>query len=129
MATFVRETVHQYGGGMTPATLNLEFTAGDGYVLTLTFQDSDGNALDVSAYTHRAQIRARYSSTDCTAFAIDDTSATTGVLRMPLTAVQTRALGQGVYRWDYERQASGEDPQTLFAGTVLVRPDVTREES
>lgn len=38
---------------MTPGTLNLTLTQGDGYSNVLTLQDALGNALDQSAYTWR----------------------------------------------------------------------------
>lgn len=113
---------------MTPGTLNHRFTAGDGYAHTITFQDSDGDFLDVSAYTHRAQIRASHSSATATDFAIDETAAATGAITLSLTAAQTRAFARGVYHWDLERELSGGEPQTLLSGIVTVLADVTREE-
>lgn len=113
---------------MTPGTLNLSVVAGDGYSHTISFVDSDGNAINVSSYEHRAQIRARYNATTATDFAIDETSAASGSITLSLSAAQTRTLRVGVLVWDLERQADGAEPETILAGVFRVRPDVTREE-
>jgi hypothetical protein len=56
---------------MTPGTLNMELTTGDGYSHIITFQDSAGAALDQSAYTWRAQIRVKHDSATATAYPIN----------------------------------------------------------
>ena len=113
---------------MTPGTLNLSVVAGDGYSHTISFVDADGDAIDVSAYKHRAQIRTHHSAATATDITIDDTAAAAGSIHLTLTAAQTRALRIGANVWDYERQATGADPETVLAGIARVRPDVTREE-
>lgn len=110
---------------MTPALLNLQLVAGDGYSLPISCVDSDGDALDQSAYTWRAQIRTRHTSTTATDFTVVNGGAT-GIVTLSLTAVQTRALGDGSFVWDAERQVTGSDPATVIRGAVRVLPDVTR---
>lgn len=113
---------------MTPGTLNLEFVSGDAYSHTIHFQDANGTALDVSAYTHRAQIRSSHAAATATDIAIDESAAATGDVRISLTAAQTRALRRGVFVWDMERELAGGEPQTVLRGTAAALPDVTREE-
>jgi hypothetical protein len=108
---------------MTPGTLNIELTAGDGYSHIITFQDFAGAALSQAAYTWRAQIRTTPDATTKTDFTV---VVATNTVTLSLTAVQTRALLPGVYVWDGERAIGAGDPQTVLAGTVRVRSDVTR---
>lgn len=109
---------------MTPGTLNLALTAGDGYSHVLTFTDSAGAPLSQSAYTWRAQIRVKHDSATATDFTV---VVAAEKVTLSLTAVQTRALLPGVYVWDGERElTAGGDPQTVLSGTVRVRADVTR---
>ena len=111
---------------MTPAIVNLTLTAGDGYSHEFTFTDGT-SVLDVSAYTHRAQIRSKPAAIEAVDFTIDETSAATGVVTVSLTAAQTRLLASGVWQWDMERELDGAYPQTVLAGTLRVTPDITRE--
>lgn len=109
---------------MTPGTLNIELTAGDGYSHVITFQDSAGAALSQAAYTWRAQIRTTPDAATKTDFGV---LVAAEKVTISLTAAQTRALLPGVYVWDAERAlTAGGDPQTILSGTVRVRSDVTR---
>lgn len=114
---------------MTPGVCNLTVTAGDGYSVALTFTDDDGEALDVSAYTHSAQVRRIPGAADAEDFTVDEAEAATGVVTISLTAEQTRSLRPGTNFWDLERAVGDGDPQTILGGKFTVLYDVTRIEA
>ena len=97
-----------------------------GHILTVTDDATPPVATDVSARTFAAQLR-RYpqDSTVAAQFAVDMSNASTGVVGLSLTAVQTAALTGGVYSWDVH-MITGSSVLTLFAGEAVVTAEVTR---
>lgn len=110
---------------MLPGTLNIEMMDGDGYRNTLTFTDSDDDALDLSSYTFSAQIRKNPKAEDAVSFIIDDTDADTGVIVISLTGDQVRSLFHKCM-WDMEYVIGDSDPTTVLKGTITIYSDITR---
>lgn len=112
---------------MQPGTLNIAFTRGDGYTLELTFTDNQDPpvALDYSGMTFAAQLRRFEDDTIAVDFSIDDSDSDTGIVVLSLTAVETAEL-ERAYAWDLELTDGADVPTTILAGTVAVKPDVTR---
>lgn len=110
---------------MQPATHNLELYAGDDYGLVVTFTDPDAVPLNLSGLTFRSQVRMYESDPTIRAsFTVDSSAASTGVIGLSLAKEITVDLGDGV--WDLEQTDGTGKVQTLLAGKVTVRLEVTR---
>ena len=107
-----------------PAKLNYKMTRGDDFADEVTIKEN-GVAVDVSARTYTAQIRATKDATDVIAtFTIDMTSAASGVVGFAIADTITEDMA-GPYVWDFQ-QVVGTATRTLMGGSFFVDPDVTR---
>ena len=107
-----------------PAKLNYKITRGDDFADEVTIKEG-GVAVDVSARTYTAQLRATADSTTVVAtFTINMASAATGVVGFSIADTVTDDLA-GLYVWDFQQDTAGVI-RTLMGGTFLVNPDVTR---
>ena len=71
------------------------------FTTTVTINDSNGSALDLTSYTALAMIRKTYQSTSATTFTSTFASdRTTGQITISLTDTQTAALESGRYVYD-----------------------------
>lgn len=106
---------------------NLTIDQGSTYSISIELSDALGNALDLSDYTIRAQMRKSYGSNSYTAFT---TSAgedpTLGELTLSLTSTQTTALRAGRYVYDIEIEDDEDVVTRVLEGIVTVTPEVTR---
>lgn len=106
----------------------LDAYRGDNETYTFTITDADGDAVDLSTYTVKAQGRR---TPDETLAAFDITIANTspsnfalGIVVLVLPAATT-ALMDGTYYYDIEASKTG-DKVTLARGLLTVTRDVTR---
>jgi hypothetical protein len=106
-----------------PGTLNLRIVCGDSFTKTITVQESDGTAIDLTGITGRAEIRDRYGGSLLETFTVVIATPTNGQVAFSLTATQTRTLADGV--WDIELDGGISNRHTILQGTVSVLPDVT----
>ena len=107
-----------------PAKLNYKITRGDDFADEVTIKEN-GVAVDVSARTYTAQVRATTEATDVVAtFSIDMSSAASGVVGFSIADTVTDDL-LGPYVWDFQQDTAGVI-RTLMGGTFIVQPDVTR---
>lgn len=107
-----------------PAKLNYSITRGDDFADEVTIKEN-GVAVNVSARTYTAQIRATTEATDVVAtFTIDMTSAASGVVGFAVADTVTDDMS-GPYVWDFQQDTGGVI-RTLMGGTFFVAPDVTR---
>ena len=107
-----------------PAKLNYKITRGDDFADEVTIKEN-GVAVNVSARTYTAQVRATKDSTTVVAtFSIDMTSAASGVVGFTLADTVTDDMS-GPYVWDFQQDTGGVI-RTLMGGTFFVDPDVTR---
>lgn len=104
---------------------DITVVAGDGYTMTITPQDENGDPLDQTGWTWRASVRRHASATEKTDFTVTNNGTS---IQLDLTGAQTREISErGVSVWDVERQQTGGEPETILAGTFRTLPDVTRE--
>lgn len=107
-----------------------EITAGDLERRNFTFQDEDGEDVDISGRTYVAQVRTARGQPASTDPAAEIGAALAGsVLQLTLTAEQTRDLADNGrrYYWDCEEYDElGNGPVTVIQGYVLCSQDVTR---
>ena len=110
------------------ATYNLTLRMGDTESVTVTIQDENGSAVDISGRTYAAQVRANAEDTTILAtFTCAIVNAAQGILTATLTSTETRALTPGLAVWDLqETNPVGPVVTTLLAGQVTIVQDVTR---
>lgn len=110
----------------TPANYPLTVRIGDTETITLTLQDSNGAAINVTGRTYAAQIRpSADSSTVLASFTCAISNAAGGVVTATLPASTTAALSTGVGVFDLQ-ETNGSVVTTLLAGPVSIVQDVTR---
>lgn len=115
---------------MSAAKLNLVIEQGATFAKTLTYQDSAGDAIDLTSYVGRMQIREKVTDA---ATVVDLTEGNGGIVMggvagtidLLITAAATAAFTwtKGVY--DVEIELSGVVTR-LVEGGVTVNPEVTR---
>lgn len=107
---------------------NIFIDAGADFTTTVTVTDSTGSALNLTGYTHAAQIRKSYDSTSATvAFTTATTDASNGKFTLSLTNTQTAAIPHGRYVYDAViTQTSGGTKTRVVEGIVTVNPRVTQ---
>ena len=109
-----------------PAKLNYKILRGDDFADQVTIKEGDpAAAVDVSARTYTAQVRASADATTIVAsFVIDMTDAATGVVGYSIADTVTDDLS-GSYVWDFQQDTGGV-VRTLMGGAFVVLKDVTR---
>ncbi len=109
---------------------------GSTWAFVMRLQDSDGNAVDLTGYTGRGQIRKRYSSTDITAsFTVTvDTPEMDGVVSVLMSSTVTTGITSGKtyrssaskYVYDIEIVSSGNVVTRLIQGKMYIDPEATK---
>ena len=107
---------------------NIFIDAGADFTTTVTVTDSTGSAVDLTGYTHEAQIRKSYDSSSATqTFTTTTTDATAGQFTLVLTNAQTAAIPHGRYVYDAViTQTSGGEKTRVVEGIVTINPRVTQ---
>jgi len=97
------------------------------FTTTVTINDSNGSALDLTSYTALAMIRKTYQSTSATTFTSTFASdRTTGQITISLTDTQTAALESGRYVYDLVITDSSGTKTRVVEGIATVNPSVSR---
>ena len=97
------------------------------FTTTVTINDSNGSALDLTSYTALAMIRKTYQSTSATTFTSTfATDRTTGQITISLTDTQTAALEAGRYVYDLVITDSSSTKTRVVEGIATVNPSVSR---
>lgn len=102
---------------------NLVLDQGTTFSSTIELLDENDEALDITAYTARGQIRKHYSSSNAVNFT---TALSNGSLVISLTATQTANIVAGRYVYDLELVNSSNVVTRILEGIVTVTPEVTR---
>lgn len=106
--------------------VNLVIDQGSDFVATLDIEDSIGNALDLSSYNVRGQVRKTYTSLSATDIACTKTD-NQGEVKLALTNTQTSLLKDGRYVYDIEIVHSILGTVIrVVEGQVTVTPRATR---
>jgi len=106
----------------TPARYDIRLVAGDDYQITVRLLDNDGDPVDTSGYTFKAQIRSAPLPHGSLVAEFDVTPVTGGA-ELVLIADDTESL-RGDLVWDV--QSESPDVRTWVTGAVIVMPEVTR---
>lgn len=106
----------------TAAVYDVRMTQGDTFIEELLMEDGEGDALDLSGYTFRSQLRRTADNGLVAEFAISVSGST---VTRSLTPVVTAGLS-GTYVHDFQ----WTDPQgrirTLLSGNFEIEAEVTR---
>ena len=97
------------------------------FATTVTIEDANDSALDLSNYTAAATLRKSYKSSSSTSFTVAFVDPrTSGQITLSLTDVQTGALNEGRYVYDLVITESGGDKTRVVEGIATIKPSVTR---
>ena len=106
----------------TPARYDIRLVAGDDYQITVRLLDNDGDPVDTSGYTFKAQIRSA-PLPHGTLVAEFDVTPVAGGAELVLVSDDTEDL-RGDLVWDV--QSESPEIRTWVTGSVIVMPEVTR---
>lgn len=119
----------------TAGQYDITIEQGATWRLELTWQDSEGAPIDLTAYTARMQVREAYVSSG-TWLSLTSASGggitlggAAGTVVITATAEQTAAIpvrGNVQAVWDLELAQSGEPVVRLLSGIAYITPEVTR---
>lgn len=102
------------------ARRDINIYKGDTYTHSVTLQDSNTSAIDVSARTYVAQVKNSAASTEVIAsFDIDTSDAANGVVVLTLSSTQTRGLKTGNYYYDLEETADSVVTTLMFGDAIV----------
>tara|TARA_R100001460_G_scaffold35467_1_gene68202 strand:- start:2252 stop:2611 length:360 start_codon:yes stop_codon:yes gene_type:complete len=105
---------------------NLFIDQGSNFTSTVTVEDSNDNAVNITGFTCRGQVRKSYSASTATNFTTTITDATGGKFTIALSRSQTGALKAGRYVYDVEVISSAGVVTRVVEGQVTVTPRVTQ---
>ena len=97
------------------------------FTTTVTLNDANDSALDLTNYTAAATLRKSYKSSSSTSFTVAFVDPrTSGQITLSLTDVQTGALNEGRYVYDLVITESGGDKTRVVEGIATIKPSATR---
>lgn len=119
---------------MSAAKLNLLIEAGATFNAVLTWQDPDGDPIDLTGYTARMQARTKADAADTILDLTSDPDGgitlgdEDGTITIKVAADTTDDLPAGAAVYDLELEAPGPagDVVRLVEGSITVRRQVTR---
>lgn len=113
---------------LVPASLDIEAWQGDPLAVELTVMKADGTGpMSLAGYSGAMQVRtsvADQGPVEATAV-VSIVNAAGGVLSAVIDKTQMAGLS-GRYRYDLQIVDASSQPQTLIAGALMVRQEVTR---
>lgn len=97
----------------------------------LTWQDSNGDPINLTGYTAKMQIRPEASSSTTTLSLTTENSrislgGAAGTITLTIAAADTAAVTAGQYVYDLELVSGAGTVTRLVMGSFLNRPEVTR---
>ena len=110
---------------MAAPTYNITLNKGVDYETSITLKDSSNNAINVTSWVFKAEIR-RDPDTDVEAtFTITKTNASSGIIKLALTDTQTASLPVGNLLYDLVAKDGSNIIKRLLEGTVTVEATVS----
>ena len=115
---------------IAPGILNLTFSQGATWKLSMTYTNSTGDPIDLSDYSARMQARPSYESATKVLDLANGTGitlgGTAGTIDLLVPANTTAAIGAAQYVYDLEIASASNEVTRVVEGTLLVTPEVTR---
>ena len=105
---------------------NLFIDQGSNFTSTVTVEDADDNAVNITGFTCRDQVRKTYSASSATNFTTAITDATGGKFTIVFSRAQTGALKAGRYVYDVEVISAAGVVTRVVEGQVTVNARVTQ---
>ena len=117
----------------TAATYDVIIDQGATWNLAVQWLDSTGNAVDLTGFDVRAQLRTAYADQGGVILAdltigdgVTVTDPAEGKFLLTIDAATTESIRSGTWRWDCEAQSGPGEVTRLLMGKALVRGEVTR---
>ena len=104
---------------------NLLLDQGSTFSTTITLTDENGDPLDLTGYSGRAQIRKHSSSNTAYDFTVD-LANTTGEVTLSMSANGTAAIPGGRYLYDVELIDHSNNVVRILEGIISVDPEITK---
>lgn len=115
---------------IAPGILNLTFSQGATWKLSMTYTSGDGQPIDLTDYTARMQARISYNSPDAVLDLQDgagiNLGGTAGTIELLVPADQTEDIAAKQYVYDLEIESPSFEVSRVVQGTLIVTPEVTR---
>jgi hypothetical protein len=105
---------------------NIFIDQGSNYSNIITVAGANGNALDITGYTTASQMRKSYGSSTAYNLNASIFAATTGRVRIQLSANQAEAIPPGRYLYDVEITSPGGVRTRVVEGVATVTPQITQ---
>lgn len=95
---------------------------------TVTVEDTQGDAINLTNYSVSSQMRKSYYSTTATSFNVFVSNASTGEITMRMTSANTANLTPGRYVYDLviTSPSPASEKTRVVEGIVVVTPGVTQ---
>lgn len=99
---------------------------GSDYITTITLDDINGVAFDLTGYTAKSQIRKSYYSSNATGeFIISFTDSANGVMAISLSSANNANIAAGRYVYDVVIKNNQDIRTRVLEGIVNILPQVT----
>ena len=108
-----------------PTNSDLVIYKGDYVEIFMTLKDSQNNAINLTGYVPKAQLKSAYTARAPKDFTCTVTNAAAGTVRIFLPSTVTTDLLPGSYIWDFQITDTGGNTRTYLAGDVTVYNEVT----
>jgi light-regulated signal transduction histidine kinase (bacteriophytochrome) len=107
---------------------NISITQGESYDLIAAITNASGQAINISGYNVRGQVRYSYGSTGIMLdLAPDIVSAVSGIIQVSLTPSETASLPVTIAVYDIEKYSENNVVvNKILNGTFTISPEVTR---
>jgi len=108
-------------------SINLVVDQGTDFSKNLTVTTDGSTAYDITGLTFRAQMRPSYESSTLTAeFTTSIVTAGSGIYKLQLSDIQTKAISSGRYVYDVMMTLSDSTLEIVHSGIVTVNPRATK---
>lgn len=104
---------------------NIVIDQGTTFSTSISLTDENGDAIDLTGFTGRSQMRKHYTSSNSQSFTVTLNSSE-GTVGLTLTSSQTANLVPGRYVYDVEVVSAANVVSRIVEGIVTVTPEVTR---
>ncbi len=116
---------------MTAGTHNITIEQGAEFLLELTWNDEDGDPIDITGWSAALMVRQNYADATPLVSISSATSAitlggTAGTIAIDIPAATTATLTSGVCGYDLKMTDPTGKPLRLIQGSATISPAVTR---
>jgi len=113
---------------LDPAKYDITMQAGEDYSLQLQLKDGNGNGMNLTGYSFKAQFRQDAAPTGAVfaTYSAIFTNMTGGGLNLRLSKAQTAANSGKVGQWDLRQTDPSAHVTYILRGKVTVQPTATR---